>query len=147
MHHVNNSPPLAAILSQINPVHIRISYFSYNYFNVLPFTSRPSYWSLSFLFHGNWPSLYNLGADLIENTSPNSSSIVASSRYRTDCVENTASQLLHCCILRICCLAEGVFAEPFSRNGCLCWRYSSYLEQLCHNIIDSRLSTFVKLTE
>jgi hypothetical protein len=62
--------------------------------------------------------LYSLGMDHIENTYPNSSSIVASRNYRTDRVENTASQLLHCCVLRICCLAKGLFAEPFPNNGC-----------------------------
>jgi hypothetical protein len=35
--------------------------------------------------------------------SPNSSSVVASHSYRTDSVRNTASQLLHCCVSRICC--------------------------------------------
>jgi hypothetical protein len=34
-------------------------------------------------------SLYSLGMDRIENTSPISSSVVASCSYRTDCVENT----------------------------------------------------------
>jgi hypothetical protein len=53
-------------------------------------------------------SLYGLGMDLIEDTSPNSSSIVASRSYRNDC----SSQLLHCCILEICCIAT----EPLRSN-------------------------------
>jgi hypothetical protein len=48
-------------------------------------------------------SVYSLGTDHIENTSPNSSPVVASHSYRTNCVQNIASQLLHCCMLRICC--------------------------------------------
>jgi hypothetical protein len=78
-------------------------------------------------------SFYSLCTDRIENTSLNVS-VPASRSYRTDRVENTASQLLHCCLLRICCLATGVFAEPFPSNGCLCWLHSSCLEQICHNI-------------
>jgi hypothetical protein len=70
--------------------------------------------------------------DRTENTSPNSSSIVASHSYHTDRVGNTASQLIHNCILRIYCLATGVFAEPFTSNCCLCWLHSSFLEKICH---------------
>jgi hypothetical protein len=80
-------------------------------------------------------SLCSLSTDRIQNTSPNSSSTVASRSYSTDRVENTASQLLHCYVLRICCLATSVFAESFSSNGCLCWLHSSCLEQICHNIV------------
>jgi hypothetical protein len=80
-------------------------------------------------------SLCSLGTDTIENNSPKTSPIVASRSYRLDRVENTASQLLHCCILRICCLATGVLAEPFPSNGCLCGLYSSCLEQVCDSII------------
>jgi hypothetical protein len=47
------------------------------------------------------------------------SSTVASSSYRMGRVENTASQLLHCCVLRICCPQSGVFAEQFRSNGSL----------------------------
>jgi hypothetical protein len=46
----------------------------------------------------------------------------------TDLVENTAYQLSHCCVLRSCCIATGVFAEPFPSNSCLCWLHSSCLE-------------------
>jgi hypothetical protein len=53
----------------------------------------------------------------------------------TERVENAASQLLHHCVLRICCLATGVFSKPFPSNGCLCWLRSSCLEQICHNIL------------
>jgi hypothetical protein len=75
--------------------------------------------------------LYILGSDPTESISPDSSSIVASRMYR---IENTASQLLHCWVLRIYCLSMGIFAKPLPRNGCLCWLYSSCLEQICHNI-------------
>jgi hypothetical protein len=51
----------------------------------------------------SWPLLYSLGTDRTENTSPNSFSIVVSRSYLTDRVEKTASRLLHCCVLRICC--------------------------------------------
>jgi hypothetical protein len=51
-----------------------------------------------------------------------------------DYVENTASYLLHCCVLRSCCLTTGVFAEPFPSNGSLCWLHSSCLEQICHSM-------------
>jgi hypothetical protein len=63
-------------------------------------------------------SLYSLGMDRIENTSPNSS-IVASRSCHTDRIKNTTSHLLCCCMLRICCLATGVFTEPFPSNGSL----------------------------
>jgi hypothetical protein len=79
-------------------------------------------------------SLYSLGTDRIENSTRNSSSIVASRRYRTGRIENTDSQLLHCCVLRIWCLAKGVFAESFPNNGCIRWFYCSCLEEICHNI-------------
>jgi hypothetical protein len=69
---------------------------------------------------------------IIENT------IVSSRHYRTDHLENTASQPLHCCMLRICCLATGVFAEPLLSNGCLCWLHSSWLEQICHSFYSQR---------
>jgi hypothetical protein len=48
-------------------------------------------------------SLYSLGMDRIENTSSNSSNNIASRSYSTDRLENAASQLLHCCVLQICC--------------------------------------------
>jgi hypothetical protein len=79
-------------------------------------------------------SLCSLGTDSIENSPSNSYSIVASLRYRTDRIENTAFHLLRCCVLQVCCLATGVLAEPFPSNGCLCWLHSSCLEQICHNI-------------
>jgi hypothetical protein len=43
----------------------------------------------------------NPGTDRTENTSPTIISI-ASRSYSIDRVESTASQLLHCCMLRIC---------------------------------------------
>jgi hypothetical protein len=49
-----------------------------------------------------------------------------------DCIQNTDSQLLHCCMLWSCCLATSMFAELFCRNDCLCWHNSSCLEQICH---------------
>jgi hypothetical protein len=54
-------------------------------------------------------------------------------------VENTASQLLHCCMLRICCLATGMFVEPFPSNGCLCRFHSSCIDQICNNILSCPL--------
>jgi hypothetical protein len=46
--------------------------------------------------------------DHIGNTSPSSSSFVVSCSYHTDRVKNVTSQLLHCCMLHICCLATAV---------------------------------------
>jgi hypothetical protein len=80
-------------------------------------------------------SLYSLGKDLIENSSPNISPNVESRSYRTDRVENTVSLLLQCCGLHIYCLVTDVFREPFLSNGCLCWLRSSFLEPICHNIL------------
>jgi hypothetical protein len=80
-------------------------------------------------------SLYILGTDCIENTSPNSSSIVATRSFRTDSVADIASQLPHCCLLVFCCVATGVFAKPFHRNGCLYWLKSFCLEKICQIII------------
>jgi hypothetical protein len=54
--------------------------------------------------------MYSFGTDHVENVSPNSSSIVASRSYRTEFVENTVLQLVHCCMLRTCCLETGLFA-------------------------------------
>jgi hypothetical protein len=65
--------------------------------------------------------LYNLSMDRIENTSPNSFFIVASCSYRMNCVENSTSQLLHCCV---CCLALGICAKLLS-NAWLSWLHSS----------------------
>jgi hypothetical protein len=79
-------------------------------------------------------SLYSLGTDRIEKTSPDSSSFDASRSYRTERVKNIACQSFHCYILIICCLATGVFAEPFPSNGCLCWLHSSCLKQICYNM-------------
>jgi hypothetical protein len=84
--------------------------------------------------------LYSLGMYRTENTSPNNSSIAASRSYRTDRVENTASHLLHCCVLRICRLETAVFAEPFPSNGCLCWLHSTCLGKICHNTAPWQLS-------
>jgi hypothetical protein len=53
-------------------------------------------------------SLYSLGTDRKENASQRF--FAASRSYSTDSVENIASQLLHCCLLRNCCLAAGVSA-------------------------------------
>jgi hypothetical protein len=49
-----------------------------------------------------------LGTVRIENTASNSS-IVSSRSCRTDRVENISSQLVHWCVLGICCLAMDVF--------------------------------------
>jgi hypothetical protein len=45
---------------------------------------------------------YNTSARTAQKISPNSS-IVVSRRCRTDRVENTASQVVHLCLLGICC--------------------------------------------
>jgi hypothetical protein len=69
-------------------------------------------------------SIYSLGMDRIENTSPDSFSVVTSCSYRMDRTENTASQLIHRCVLRICFLATGVSADftvlSFSKYAPLC---------------------------
>jgi hypothetical protein len=56
----------------------------------------------------------------------------------TDRVENIVSHFLHCCVLRSCSLATGVFAELFPSSGCLCWLHRSCLDHTCHIIIGSR---------
>jgi hypothetical protein len=53
-YHVHMSPPLVLILSLINLVHTMLSYLSKIHFNILPPTSRSSWWSLSF-----WASYQN----------------------------------------------------------------------------------------
>jgi hypothetical protein len=59
--------------------------------------------------HSSCSSLYSLGTDRTENTSPNSS-IVASHSCHMDHVENTALQLLHCCMLTN-------LSQPLPSNG------------------------------
>jgi hypothetical protein len=76
-------------------------------------------------------SLYILGTDRIENTSANRSPVAVSRSSLTDQIENTTFQLLHCCVLQICCPVTDVFAESFPSNGCFSWLHSSCLE---HNI-------------
>jgi hypothetical protein len=49
-------------------------------------------------------SLYSISTGHRGNTSPKRYSIVASCSYHADCIENTTFQLLHCCLLQICCL-------------------------------------------
>jgi hypothetical protein len=70
----------------------------------------------------SFSTLCSLSTDRIESTSLNSC-IVTSHSYRTDRVENIASQLLHCSVLRICCLATGVVwllisLLPSNRSTC-----------------------------
>jgi hypothetical protein len=110
-------------LSQLTP---RLAAISHQLPIVLTAVSR-------FSRNRSCSSLYSIGTERKENTSSNNS-IVASRIYPTDRVENTASQLLHCCVLRICCLTTGVFPKPFPSNGGLCWLHSSCLEQICHII-------------
>jgi hypothetical protein len=45
--------------------------------------------------------------------------VVATRSCRTDRVEKTASKLLHCSMLRNCCLATACFAEPLPISGSL----------------------------
>jgi hypothetical protein len=52
--------------------------------------------------------------------------------HHTDRLQNTASQLLHCCVTN---LLPSMCSEPFPSNNCLCWLLSSCLEQICHNIL------------
>jgi hypothetical protein len=116
---------------------------------VMALMQHPLWWEDGFVSYEyvcpSVESLYSLGTDRIENTSPNSSSIVASRRYSRDRVENNASR--YCCVLLLtwnCCvrvcwrsryIATSVFAEPFPSNDCLSWRHSSCLEQMCHIIL------------
>jgi hypothetical protein len=93
-------------------------------------TSYSSHCHLKGSCNHNCSSLCSFGMACIENTSPNSS-IVMSCSYRTDCVESTASHLLHCCVLQICFLATDMFAEPLPSNSCLFWLHSSCLDQIC----------------
>jgi hypothetical protein len=60
-----------------------------------------------------------IGTDRIENTSPNSTSIVASCIYRHGPRREHRSPVTPSYVLRSFCLATGVFAEPFPSNGCL----------------------------
>jgi hypothetical protein len=48
--------------------------------------------------------MYSVGRNRKENASSNDSSIAALRICRTVRIENTASQLLHWCVLRICCI-------------------------------------------
>ena len=68
--------------------------------------------------------LYSLGTDCTEKTCPNSSSVAASCSYHTKHVENTASQLLHYCMLWTCCghflATTVVFSWSLPSNGSTC---------------------------
>jgi hypothetical protein len=82
------------------------------------------------------PSSCSSRADLTSNCWTNSQHTTNSlCGLGMDRRENTAFQLLHCCMLQNCCLATGMFAEPFPSNNCLYWLHSSCLEQICHNIM------------
>jgi hypothetical protein len=72
---------------------------------------------------------YTNEACINKNTSPNSSSVVASRSCHMNLVENSASRLLHCSMLRICCLGTGMFTEPLHSNS---WHCCSCLGQICH---------------
>jgi hypothetical protein len=80
--------------------------------------------AISRLSHNHSSSLlYSLGKDCTENTSPNSSSTVASCNYHTDCIENTPSQLLHCCSHYLpMAVAELLTSQSSPSNECT--RYS-----------------------
>jgi hypothetical protein len=85
--------------TQSTPLTLRLAAMSHQTPTLLTAVSR-------FSRNGSCSSLCSLGMDRISDTSPNSSSTVASRTYRTDSVENTVSQLLHCCVLpcnwRVC---------------------------------------------
>jgi hypothetical protein len=121
------------LLSQIrdspNPED-QIPVLSYNPRHRVHFSSPPTNRRACTIY-----SLRSLGTECIENTSTNRYSIAALRSYRTDRVENSDFQLLHCCMLEVCCIATTrVFVKPFPSNSCLCWLYSSCFEQICHNI-------------
>jgi hypothetical protein len=76
------------------------------------------------LLNRSCSSLNSLDTDRTENIFPKSSSIVASLSYLTDSVENTASELLHCCLLRVCCshylalnVAQLLISRSLPSNG------------------------------
>jgi hypothetical protein len=94
--------------------------------------------------------------DRTENTSPNSSSIVASRSYRMDRLENTASQLLHCCLLRIWCghyLATDVVYRAITEQLLLCsclfrgrwlaFGLSAIICMLCRTVLNASISIFL----
>jgi hypothetical protein len=76
--------------------------------------------------------LYRLGMDHTENNASNSSSIVA---YMS------AATIMWWLLSHW--LTTGVFTEPSSSNGCLCWLHNSRFQQTCHNIFQTLSNTSV----
>jgi hypothetical protein len=77
-------------------------------------------------------SAYNALAQTAQKKPPPTVLLLLHHVATTDRIQNSAFKLLHCSMLWICCLAMGMFAEPFASNGCLYWFHSSSLEQICH---------------
>jgi hypothetical protein len=90
--------------------------------------SLPSYDSSS---NGSWPSLYSLGTGHTENTSPNSSSIVA----RTSVVAITWQQLLYSCLFHGHCLAASLHATFSQMQLILYMLWKQWGNEFCWIII------------
>jgi hypothetical protein len=79
-------------------------------------------------YDGGIRTLIHTGLPLTDSDSTNSQRTIDSlCSLGTEIVENTASHLSHCCALRSCCTATGVFAEPFPSNSCFCCFHSSWV--------------------
>jgi hypothetical protein len=70
--------------------------------------------------------LQHLDTDRVENTASNISPILASRSCRTDIVENTSSQLVHWCVLRICCLGGRCLQSDYLAKGLHATIFSSH---------------------
>jgi hypothetical protein len=85
--------------------------------------------TLSLSANSSWSALYSLCTGPTKKTLPTVLLSLHDVAIGTDRVENTVSQLPHCCFLRSCCVGRGMFAEPFPSSGCLCWLHTSCREQ------------------
>jgi hypothetical protein len=105
---------------------ISISLFTFLPTSDCPTTNSTLLTAVSILSHnGSCYSLYGLNTDRIENTV---SRIFLLLRHVTVARTAYRKMIPICYELRSCCLATGVFAEPFLSNGCLCWFHSSCLD-------------------